>query len=187
MSPPENAAYLDGLLLQALRQDDEKALSYLFATHYNKLFRLGLKWSLDSYLTEECIQLIFSDLWRYRNTIGEIQSFEAYLKSSLRKRISTELTRQNPTHRLNLDEAELLLLPTHSYEEVLVQQEGNELTKQKLRQALEQLTTRQKEVVVMKYFEEKTYKEITELTGLQVDTIYKILHEALKKLRIILS
>lgn len=52
---------------------------------------------------------------------------------------------------------------------------------------LEQLTPRQKEVVMLKYFEELTYPEIAERTSLQIDTIYKILHEAIKKLRIILS
>lgn len=86
-----NENYLDGLLLEALRKDDEKALGYLFNTFYNKLYRIGLKWCLDSDITEESIQLIFSDLWKYRRSLSDIQSFEAYLKSSLKKRIFKEL------------------------------------------------------------------------------------------------
>ena len=48
----KNELYLDGLLLEALRKNDEKALGYLFNNYYNKLYRIGLKWCLDSNITE---------------------------------------------------------------------------------------------------------------------------------------
>jgi len=35
MPPSENSPYVDSLLLQALQQDDERALRDLFDTYYN--------------------------------------------------------------------------------------------------------------------------------------------------------
>jgi RNA polymerase sigma factor (sigma-70 family) len=181
-----NEHYLDGLLLEALRKDDEKALGYLFNTYYNKLYRSGLKWCLDSDLTEECIQLIFSELWKYRHSLSEIQSFEAYLKSSLKKRIFKELQKVNSIEKVNWDDAETFILSTQSYEEILIKQESDENLKHQIQLALEQLSPRQKEIIVLKYFEELSFKEISERTGLQTDSVYKTLHEAIKKLRAIL-
>lgn len=181
-----NEQYRDSLLLEALRKDDEKALGYLFNTYYNKLYRIGLKWCLDSDITEECIQLIFSDLWKYRQSLTTIQSFEAYLKSSLKKRIFKELQKANSIEKVNWEDAETFILSTQSYEEILIKQESDQNLKQQLHLAIEQLTPRQKEIIILKYFEELSFKEISEKTGLQTDSIYKTLHEGIKKLRGIL-
>jgi RNA polymerase sigma factor (sigma-70 family) len=181
-----NEQYLDNLLLEALRKNDEKALSYLFNTYYNKLYRIGLKWCLDSDLTEESIQLIFNDLWKYRHSLSEIQSFEAYLKSSLKRRIFKELQKVSSIEKVNWEEAETFILSTQSYEEILIKQESDESIKTKLNQALNQLSPRQKEIIKLKYFEELSFKEISEKTGIQTDTVYKVLHEGIKKLREIL-
>ncbi len=182
----QNENYLDGLLLEALRKDDEKALGYLFNTFYNKLYRIGLKWCLDSDITEESIQLIFSDLWKYRHSLSDIKSFEAYLKSSLKKRIFKELQKVNSIEKVNWEDAENFILSTQSYEEILIKQESDTQLKKQLHLALEQLSPRQKEIIVLKYFEELSFKEIAEKTGLQTDSIYKTLHEGIKKLKGIL-
>ncbi|AFK01494.1 RNA polymerase, sigma-24 subunit, ECF subfamily [Emticicia oligotrophica DSM 17448] len=183
----KNEHYLDGLLWEALLKDDEKALGYLFNTYYNKLYRAGLKWCLDSDITEEAIQLIFSDLWKYRHTLTQIQSFEAYLKSSLKKRIFKELQKADSIEKVNWEDAETFILSTQSYEEILIKQEADESLKVKLRLALEELTPRQKEIIMLKYFEEMSFKEISVRTNLQTDSVYKTLHEAIKKLRTILK
>lgn len=182
--PVESSPYLDGLLLRALQQDDEEALRHLFTTYYNSLFRAGLRWSADSYLTEECIQGVFQDLWRYRHTLGGVLSFDAYLKGSLKKRLFRQLGRQLPHSREDVSE---VVLPAESFEDVLIRQEEDESRVQRLRNALNELSPRQKEIIVLKYFDELSYREIAERTGLQVDSIYKTLHEGIKKLRSFLS
>lgn len=182
--PAESSPYLDRLLLRALQQDDEGALRHLFTTYYNPLFRAGLRWSADSYLTEECIQGVFQDLWQYRHSLGEVLSFDAYLKGSLKKRLSRQLGRHVSHSHEDVDE---VVLPTESFEEVLIRQEEDENRTQRLRNALNELSPRQKEIIVLKYFEELSYREIAEQTGLQVDSIYKTLHEGIKKLRLFIT
>lgn len=192
MSFLKNSPYVDTLVLNALRNDDEAALNYLFTTYYNKLFRTGIKFGASSQTTEEAIQSVFVDIWQYRKTLGEVQSFEAYLKGSLRKRLSklaaadSKQTNHTPSV-LSPENAAELLLSVEAYEQILIEQETNDTKRQQLTTALEQLTPRQKELIILRYFEEMSYTDIAQKTGLQVDSIYKTIHEALKRLRSILE
>jgi RNA polymerase sigma factor (sigma-70 family) len=194
MSFQENSPYIDTLLLNALRNNDEAALNYLFTHFYNRLFRTGLKYGATSDVVEEAIQAVFIDVWQYRQTLGEIVSFEAYLKGALRKRITKmSLIKSNNLIKINQNTENTegsendLLLSVEAYENVLILQETNELKRQELINALEQLTPRQKELIVLRYFEEMNYADIAERTQLQTDSIYKTIHEALKRLRSILG
>jgi RNA polymerase sigma-70 factor (ECF subfamily) len=172
--------YIDALLLQALRQDDDKALNHLFEQNYNRLFRIGLKTGAFSTTVQECIQLIFIDLWRYRHSLSDIVSFEAYLITALKRRIGKTMEK---TQVVKLDNLDTQFLTVESYESILIEQQANQLTREKIHQALNKLTNRQKEVVVLRFFEELTYDEIAERTQLQKDSLYKILHEAIGRLK----
>ena len=192
MSFLQNSPYVDTLVLNALRNDDEAALNYLFTTYYNKLFRTGLKLGASSQTIEEAIQSVFVDIWQYRKTLGEVQSFEAYLKGSLQKRLSKMAISHikqpsSPPSVLTPENASELLLSVEAYEQVLIQQETNDTKRQQLAAALEQLTPRQKELITLRYFEEMNYNDMAQKTGLQVDSIYKTIHEAMKRLRSILE
>jgi RNA polymerase sigma factor (sigma-70 family) len=174
--------YADTLILQALRHDDEKALNHLFEHHYNRLYRIGLKMGVSSDVVEEGIQTVFMDLWRYRQTLGDIQSFEAYLISSLKRRLAKQ---RHETNLLEIDafDENNQSFPIESYETILIQQQTSDEMRVKIRKTLDLLTDRQKQVVVMKYFDELSYDEIAQRTGLQKDSLYKVLHEAIRRLK----
>ena len=54
-------------------------------------------------------------------------------------------------------------------------------------QALSRLSDRERQLVVLKVYEEKSYKEIAEITGLSVGNVGFILHTAIKKLAAMLA
>jgi len=49
-------------------------------------------------------------------------------------------------------------------------------------QALQHLSLRERQLVILKVYEEKSYREISEITGLSVGNVGFILHHAMKKL-----
>lgn len=53
--------------------------------------------------------------------------------------------------------------------------------------ALAKLSDRERQLVVLKVYEEKSYKEIAEITGLSVGNVGYILHGAMKKLAAMLT
>lgn len=186
--------YVDSLILKALKDDDEKALNHLFEFYYNRLFRAGLRWCADSILTEECIQDIFLDFWIYRQSLNDIQSLENYLKVSLRRRIFKKLRKVDPFARpldnisqdFDLDNTPSVMT-TESYESFLIQQQNDASMQQRLAVALQSLTPRQRDIIHLKYFEELSYKAIADKTGIEIGTLYKLLHDAVKKLKNILE
>ena len=179
-------SYADTLILKALRNDDEQALNHLFELYYNRLYRTGLKMGALNDQIEDCIQNVFIDLWRYRKTLGDIQSFEAYLISSLKHSWSKahSKTTQVKTH---IFESKNSNLSVESYEDILMQQQTSDARREKIRKTLDLLTNRQKEVIVMKYFDELSYDEMSQHTGLQKESLYKVLHEAIQRLKTLLT
>ena len=192
-------AYVDSLILNALKEDDDKPLNHLFEFYYNRLYRAGLRWCADGSLTEECIQDVFLDLWLYRQSLGTILSLENYLKISLRRRIFKKLKQIDPLSpalrdfpsvniSTNFDpEMTPTVLSTESYETILIQQQTDDLSKQRLVKALEMLSPKQRDIIHLKYFEALSYKDIADKTGVEIGTLYKLLHDAVKKLKIILE
>jgi RNA polymerase sigma-70 factor (ECF subfamily) len=58
---------------------------------------------------------------------------------------------------------------------------GDEIQR-KLQTAIANLPDKQKAVFVMKYYEEKKYKEISEITGTSVGALKASFHHAVKKI-----
>jgi RNA polymerase sigma factor (sigma-70 family) len=183
----EYNAYIDGLIIQALRNDDEQPLRHLFTHYYNRLFRTGLRYNPNATLVEECIQEVFFDLWRYRQRLGDINSLEAYLKTALRRRIYKHLNKPDPIQNTSDFEAVISAMNESSYEDLLISQQTDDEQRKRLTTALDQLSARQKEIVYLKYFEELNYTEIAERLNLNMGAVYKLLHDAIKRLRVILE
>lgn len=173
--------YIDGLILKALREDDEQPLTHLFTFYYNRLLRAGLRWCADTYITEECIQDVFFDLWHYRHRLGEIVSLEAYLKTALRRRIFKKLKRMEMADA-PIEEA-ASVMTTESYEEILILRQSDEAGRLRLQKAMQTLSDRQREIILLKYFEELSYKDIAEQFDMTIGAVYKLLHDAVKKLK----
>jgi RNA polymerase sigma factor (sigma-70 family) len=70
-----------------------------------------------------------------------------------------------------------------SYEEVIIAFQEQEATRKTLKDALLQLTNKQKEVIRLRFFENKSYEEIALLLDCEQRTIYNCLYEAVARLR----
>lgn len=190
MQNEEYQSYVDGLIIRALRENDEQPLGHLFAFYYNRLYRSGLRWSNDNQLTEHCILEVFYDLWHYRHSLGDIQSLEAYLKTALRRRLGRHLQKKNPLFRaeaLEKDDEWPNVFSTESYEDILILQQQDDSKKQLLRAALAQLSPRQREIIHLKYFEELEYTQIAERLDMKMGAVYKLLHDAVQHLKALLT
>lgn len=71
----------------------------------------------------------------------------------------------------------------YSYEEVIIAFQEQEETRKTLKEALSFLTTKQKEVIQLRFFENKNYEEIAQLQGCEPRTIYNRMYEAVERLR----
>ncbi|MGE8423914.1 MAG: RNA polymerase sigma factor, partial [Sphingobacterium siyangense] len=69
------------------------------------------------------------------------------------------------------------------YEEFVIKVQTNEIIQIRLKEALDKLSFRQKQLVNLKFFEGYSYEKIAETTQMSVKTAYNTLYDALKILR----
>ena len=161
----------------------EQTFSYIFHKHYSFLYNYGSKLTSDKDLIKDSIQELFIILWESRSRLGDTMSIKFYLLKSFRRHVIRTLTAQNKhvdrSHLLENYHFELV----SSYERELIESQSCLEQQEHLRQALSKLSPRQKEVVYLKFYENMSYHEITELTSLNYQSVRNYIHQAIQALR----
>ncbi len=65
----------------------------------------------------------------------------------------------------------------------MIEQESDLLRRQKLQQAVDQLTKRQKEAIYLRYYEQMTYESIASVMNLTIESTYALIGKAINVLR----
>lgn len=168
-------------------EGNKDAFFHIYGQNYKYLFSYGFSICADKELTKDCIQSLFLEIWDRKNTnTKEVQNVRSYLCTWLRRKISNEL---NKEARKNIPEgyASSLEPSQKSYEELLVAFQESEEQKEKLRNALSNLTKKQLEIIRMKFFENLSYDDISQKTSLSTRTVYNVVYEAITRLREFMS
>lgn len=167
----------DSVLWDRIKRGDHDAFAEIYRRHFQSLFVYGYKISGEKDLTKDILHDLFFYLWENRKKL-EIKSLGAYLRISLRNRLLAVLKTKVLFTSDLIDH-----LHDESYEDLLINLQDDIILKEKIRAALSKLTPKQLEIVKMKFFENKTYDEISEITNTNSRTIYNQVYESLKILR----
>ncbi len=167
----------------AFRGGDRHSFSLIYEKYFNGLYNYGSKFNHDKEFVEDCIQDLFVKLWQNRDNINETPSVKNYLYKSLR---NTIFSRLNKVENLDIDNDLINELDFNleiSPEAYMIENEHAQQMKYKLDKALDNLTSRQREAVFLRFFEELTYEEVANLMRITVKALYKIIARALENLR----
>lgn len=171
---------------QQLRTGDKQALFELYNNTYFHLVRFGLKISANDELVKDCVTQLFFQLWDKHARLNAVTHVRAYLFTSLRRMLLDKMDYHSKTDaaigRLLAEEREEL-----SYEEIIIRVQHDEELRQKLYKAMEQLTSRQKELIHLMFFEGLSYKEVAAQTTQSIKTAYNTIYNAIQVLRKILK
>ncbi|HEX5027025.1 MAG TPA: sigma-70 family RNA polymerase sigma factor [Agriterribacter sp.] len=169
-----------------LQNGDKNALLEIYNQHYIGLMNYGIKLTGQRDLTKDCITQILLRLWDNRSKLPCIENVRSYLLTSLRRELMAELKMEG--NRLSKNSMFGKSLQTHEmpYEEYIIQLQHNKELREKLANAIAQLTQREKELLQLKFFEDLDYDEIAAQCQITKRTAYNIIHGSLKSLRLIL-
>jgi len=163
---------------------DRDAFLSIYECQYQALFSYGFTLTANTELTKDCIQELFLEIWKKHNTINkEVKNIRAYLFTWLRRKIFKELARldgEKCTDELIKNFSQNTL----SYEDLLIAFQQSEEKKTRLRAALNRLTKRQLSIIRLKFFDNLSYAEIAAKTSLNQRTVYNLIYEAIRHLRI---
>lgn len=170
-------------LWNEIRYGNERALYQLYMTGYDSLFRYGLHASGDRTKAMDCINEVFTEIWTKRDRLPEVKQVRSYLFVIYKRKLSHLIHHKHIVYSFSDDELLSASPNDSSYEDMLIAMQSEEEKKRLLRRALQKLTSRQKELVRMRYFEEMSMDDIADKLNLSLRTIYNTIHSALSILR----
>lgn len=180
---PPDASYE---LWTELRKGNADALAGLYREHYLGLMNYGMKLTGDHELTRDSITQLLLNLHRQHARLPPVNNVRSYLLTSLRNEILSVIR----SGRLKKKYDESRLLESHvenSYEEHLMGLQEEREQKERLAKALEHLSSREKELLQMRYFDDKSYEQIATECNITKRTAYNIINNALKRLKTFLT
>jgi len=162
----------DRWLAERLADGDTAALEELYDAYSGAVFRQALSF-LDSRAdAEDVVQDVFLKLVRRRG--GPIMDLKAYLLTAARHQSCSSLRRRASVDLVG--DPERVVTPNQV-------QPVARLESQDVRQALESLPADQREVVLLKVYEQLTFEEISQRVRASINTVASRYRYALKKLR----
>lgn len=169
-------------LWQGFLEGDVQAFQTLMTDNFRMLFRYGTRFSRDREFIKDCIQDVFLYLWEHRSSLRAEVAIKPYLMVSLRR----HMHRSGPNAALSDEFSEDKAGPfelTFSVEEHYIQQETLAKRVLRMKQLLEKLPRRQKEVIYLKFFQELDRDQIAEVMAIAPQTVSNLMQLAIRQLR----
>lgn len=174
----------DRELWQALRDGKKQALSQLFGKYYQRLYNYGMRVaSSRKEIVSDSIQVLFLKLWKYRQSLDEAKSVKAYLLSSLRRILLKKLRQEKIRSERNYKFLEIRFDSVPNVEEKIIGLEHDSRLKDRIKQACQELSSRQKEILLLRYDHGLTNSEISEVLDINYQTVRNHLSRALRNIR----
>ena len=170
-------------LWSQVREGKEKALSSLFCQYYGQLYNYGYKIYPDESLVRDCIQELFFIIWDKRDRIGEARSVKSYLFSSFRRLILRKLGRKRSRYKRNHIYLRDFVEDTYDAENRIVEAETDLERQEQLSNAINMLTSRQQQVISLKYYDGLTSREIAGVMGINRQSVYNHVSTAITQLQ----
>ena len=174
----------DETLWKGLMQSDKERFLALYKKYYHILLFIGLKEIKDAQLVKDTIQQLFLYLWEKRETITEAKNVKSYLVTSFLRKLTVDWKKSGIACNLQVVSNNYLEDTQSNPEEKLIKKDEQNHLFKLLMNHINELPNRQKELIILKFYEGLTYEEIVQRTGLSHRTVYNKIHEALKKLKL---
>jgi len=150
-----------------------------YALYKQKLSSYAFFKTHNPTLTEDLVQDTFIKTWAYLVKHGEVQSMKSFLYHVLTHLIIDEYRKSKPAS-LDALQDKGFDPPMHTHERLPEMWDG-----QKAATLIEQLPPRYQTIVRMRFLQDLSIKEISELTGQSSNTVTVQSHRGLRRLRLL--
>lgn len=171
----------EDLWLQFL-EGNGTAYKRLYDQYAGPLFNYGCKFSADRQFVKDCLHDLFTKLWSNRASLGVTPSVKNYLYKAFR---NTLVKKQSAFRRIvpGEDAGAFAFSIVSPHEEKMIRDESQAITTAHLQQLIMRLTRKQREVIFLKFYEERSYAEIAQIMNVSVKAVYHIMARALQTLK----
>jgi RNA polymerase sigma factor (sigma-70 family) len=167
-----------------LKEGSEFALSKLIKKYFNPLQNYAYKFNQDEDFIKDCVQEVFIEIWQKRDRINIPDSVKAYLLGSVRNKIFREISRTKivkDNSEIDLENNDLLF--ENSVEWGIIEDETNAALEKKMKDTLNSLPQRQREVLYLHYYQNLSREEIAEILQINNQSVSNLTQRAFKAVR----
>lgn len=179
---PAASRLTDRELLQRYLEGDVSAFAEIIDRHEKPLVRFAARYrrgtSLDGarQWAEDVVQEAFLRLLRESRSLGEVENLSAWLY-----RVARNLAIDTNRKEIRMERRHRLAAATEVQQPAPCPEETREVGEIVTRKLLG-LPPNQRDVLILKIQEGKTYREISEITGLSASNVGYLIHHGLKTL-----
>jgi len=164
------------------KHGDDEALTLIFTQNSKKMFLYGLKLTTNRSIIEDTIQDLFCDLVKSRKKLGDTDNIQFYLIKSFKRRLQREL-QKDKRYDLKDSEKDFVFEITYSIEHDIILEEKSNQKLKSLHFALNDLSSRQKEAIYLKFTEGLDYGEIAEMMEMSIESCRNLICRAIRSLK----
>ena len=135
----------------------------------------------DRELAKDALQEVFIEIWNYRNTLGDVIHTQSYLVKVMRSILIKKLKKESLISHFTV--ADSLVSAEGSVEDIIISSDIDKEKKNRLSQALANLTNRQKQVLEMRFYEGLSYEQIAEKLSMNYQSVNNLAFRTIHRLR----
>ncbi|MFV8337518.1 sigma-70 family RNA polymerase sigma factor [Flavobacterium sp. RSP29] len=174
-----NDCISDDSLFQQIQNGQHEAMEQFFNRYYTRLCRFGQGYESDYCLVEEKVADVFIELWNNRNILDKIRNPKSYIyvivKNNLKKSQKFEQFHQQ------IDATKIIhAMSIPSIEVEIIDMEQKEINRNIIREILDVIPRKSREVFELSRIDGLKYKEISEILGVTPKTVENHITLALK-------
>lgn len=181
--PSFNDQTEDEVIWLNIQRGNQAALEALYNRFFKSLYNYGRKVCSNKTIVEDAIHDLFLDLWRYRANLASTTSIQFYLYRALRRRIVKNENKDIETSLFDFQLDDLLLKKTLSHEDNMIETERTNEQSTKLKKNLNNLSPRQYESLILRFYDELSYEEIGTLLDVNEQSARNLVQRGLEQLR----
>lgn len=159
------------------RNGSELAFTAIYKRYATDLYHYGERLTSNKEIIEDSLHDLFVELWRQRARYKPVRHLKFYLLKSFRHRLLKNLRRNKrigDTH-----EAVVSLSVEIDWPDV----EYADAQRKFMEESINGLSEREKQAVLLRFYDELTYEEIASLLSISTRSTYKLMYRALEALR----
>ena len=172
----------DKYIWDEFKNEAEHALSYIYRQNIDFLFFYGKKFTTDEEFILDMIQDLFCDLIKYRKNLSETDNIRLYLMKSFRRKLLRGIESKRKLAKLDYDynlEPEIVF----SVEEEMITDEEQSRRIKFVKQGLQELNAKQREVIYYKFTLGYDYSQICEIMSITYDSARQSVSRGINSLK----
>lgn len=161
---------------------DRGAYEQVIRDHYQELYAYGIRLQNNPDFIKDCLHDLFVYIWERRASLAETDDISLYLLKSLRNRVVKQVVKEGRLVGLE-EEIGSRLSAEASAEDEIVYYEDLLQTKERVKYALGELSSRQREVLHLRFYQGLSNERIADLLNISKPAVANLVHAGLKNLR----